>query len=96
MRTLQYPEERINWLEEHKAIDSKLGDELRAFAAVSGMDGPAQMYGFTNDARVRSASITSPIRSAYMEMRENSNGSFDKRSSDYTCTSKSQKRPRGF
>lgn len=72
MRTLQYPEERINWLEEHKAIDSKLGDELRAFAAVSGMDGPAQMYGFTNDARVRSASITSPIRSAYMEMRENS------------------------
>lgn len=60
MRTLQYPEERINWLEEHKAIDSKLGDELRAFAAVSGMDGPAQMYGFTNDARVRSASITSP------------------------------------
>lgn len=72
MRTLQYPEERINWLEEHKAINNKLGDELRAFAAISGLDGPAQMYGFTNDARVRSASITSPIRSAYVEMRENS------------------------
>ncbi|EFO65648.1 3-hydroxy-3-methylglutaryl-coenzyme A reductase [Giardia lamblia P15] len=72
MRTLQYPEERINWLEEHKAINNELGDELRAFAAVIGLDGPAQMYGFTNDARVRSASITSPIRSAYAEMRENS------------------------
>lgn len=72
MRTLQYPEERINWLEEHKAINSELGDELRAFAAVIGLDGPAQMYGFTNDARVRSASITSPIRSAYAEMRESS------------------------